>query len=113
MDLFKDLLYATIVKAAIQRLFLIAPFLSWGPLGVLVSHYLTKFAMLLYEIAETFIDLKTVPIKNEKLRKEFERASIKLNIIANGKGIDSPEFKEQRDADHKALLDLVTANRNK
>lgn len=111
MDLFKDLVYDNLVKAAIERLFLAAPFLAWGPFGVIVTHYLTKFANLLYEVTKTFVIVESIPIKNEALRKEYDRASVKLKIIAGEKGINSTEFKEARNADKENLLKLVTVRR--
>jgi hypothetical protein len=111
MDLFKDLVFDTLVKAALQRLFSLVPLLGWGPLGMVISFYLTKFADLLYSGVKEFVEVESIPIKNEALRKEFDRASVKLKIIAGGKGIDSPEFREARNADKENLLKLVTVNR--
>lgn len=105
--LFKALVWDALVKAAIARLFAAVPFLAWGPVGFLVSHLLTKFADKLFEAASMAIAMEKIILTNEAHLKEYERASVKLKIIAREKGIESPEFKEARDAEKAALSKFV------
>lgn len=109
-DLFKNLVWDNLIALGIEKLFRLLPFLGWGPIGFLVSKIIWKFSDVLFEVTDTFIDVKEIPIRNNNLRKEFDRESVKLMIIAREKGIDSIEFKTERENAKKSLSNLVRFN---
>lgn len=80
-DFFKILIFDTIVKAAIKRLFLMVPFLGWGPIGILVSYLIQKFADMAYEEGKEAVILSTIKFKNEMHQNEFDKAFLKLKYI--------------------------------
>lgn len=102
-DLFKDLVWDNIVKAAILQLHVIFPPIAIWPLSVISTFYLTKFTDIIYFGIKLFIDVTTIKIKNVQLRDAYNVASVKLKLIALKKGIDSDEFKQQRIKDREAL----------
>lgn len=107
MDLFKDLVWGALVKAAITRMFAAMPALAWGPVGVFVSWVVAKFADRLYEHAKEYVALETIAFKNLKLEKEFDRRLVMLRIIERESGINSDAFKKGREDAKKALSDVV------
>ncbi len=99
-----------LVKQVISAIFSTVPFLAWGPFGLITSVIVTAIADKIFKEAALQLEIELIPIKNEILRKEFDRASIKLKLLACEKGIDSPEFKEARNANVEALSKLVRLN---
>ena len=106
-DLFRSLVWDNLVKAAIKRIFMAVPFLTMGPLGSVTTFIITKITDKLYVVLKESVDLQVIVFKNKKLGKEFGRASVKLKIIANERGVDSNEFKEQREIHKKRLANFV------
>nr|BFD58919.1 hypothetical protein CKG001_10260 [Bdellovibrio sp. CKG001] len=107
MDLFKDLVWDSLVKAAITRMFVAMPALAWGPFGVFVTWVVTKFADRLYEHAREYVALETIAFKNKQLEKEFDRRLVMLRIIERESGLGSEAFKKGREDAKKALSDVV------
>lgn len=106
-DVFKELIWSAIKKAALAALFKAVPWLAWGPLGVAVGFVVGLAADYLYDAIKMTIDLKMIVFKNDQLRRAYDDASAKLAIIAHGKGIDSPEFKSAREEHKKKLSEFV------
>lgn len=109
-DLFKELVWHSLVKAALSRLFLAVPFLGWGPFGYVISYFAMKYADELYDAVKLLIEVEVIVFRNKEFEKSYNDASVKLHIIAKDKGIDSPEFRSARDEDKKRLSDLVRFN---
>jgi uncharacterized protein (DUF2342 family) len=106
-DIFKDLVWTAMITAAKQALFAAVPWLGWGPIGVFVGFVIGLLAEHLYDAMKLAIDMRLIVFKNEQHRKAFDDASVKLKIIASGKGIDSPEYREAREEHKKRLSDFV------
>lgn len=102
-ELFKQLVWDALVRAALRKLFAALPWLSWGPLGAVTSYVFIYFADRLYEVLSEVIEMEYIAFKNEAHRRTFDKSVVSLQAIADGLGVDSPEFKEQRE---KALADL-------
>lgn len=77
----KSLTFDVIVKAAIQRLFLAVPFLGWGPIGLVVSHYIIMFADFGYDIGREIVVGWSYKFKNEAHQAAFDDEMIKLKMI--------------------------------
>lgn len=105
--IFKELVWDSLVKAAIARLFAAVPFLAWGPVGIAVSWALTLFADKIYEAVKLAVELEVIVLRNEAHRRAFDRASVELRLLARTKGIESPEFKVAREEHKKALAQFV------
>ena len=103
-ELFKQLVWDTMVRAALAKLFAAAPFLAWGPLGPVVTYLAVYFTDKLYAIMAQTIEMEFIAFKNEAHRRTFDKSVNELQSIADGPGVDSPQFKEQRE---KALADLA------
>jgi hypothetical protein len=106
-DLFKVLVWDSLVKFAISRLFAARPFLSWGPVGVIVGWALNLLADKLYAAADEFVDMTVIPIRNTALRAAYDRESVRLKLLARDKGLGSAEYLKAREDARKAHFDLV------
>ena len=65
------------------------------------------FADKLFETMRLVLDLQAIAFVNEAHKKDFDRAAVTLKIIANSKGIDSPEFQTAREHAKAALSDFA------
>lgn len=106
-DLFKDLVFDHLVKAAIAQVVGLAPFLAWGPVSFIVGKVITYVASLLYEHLRLAINFQVILLNNELHHKAFVEASYSLTKLGKEKGIDSPEFKAQREKHKVALSKFV------
>lgn len=103
-ELFKTLVWDALVKAALRKLFAAIPWLGWGPLGPVVTYLVVLFSDKLYEALSETIEMEWIAFRNDAHRRAFDKSASELQAIADGVGVDSPEFKEQRE---KALADLA------
>ncbi len=106
-DLFKDLVWGAIIKAATNALIKAIPFLAWGPMPMITGLIVGLVGDFLYDQLKDVYNFHSVSIKNEAHRKEFDSAGLKLKLIARDKGIDSDEFKTAREAYRESLAKFV------
>lgn len=106
--LFKRLVWDPMIVSATAALFAAAPWLATWPLGPIVRSLILRFTDKLYALLDKVVDLQVIVLVNAAHRAEYERASVKLKLLAKDKGIDSPEFKEARDAAKVSLAKFVS-----
>jgi len=106
-DLFKELVFDELVKLAIKKLISKFAFLGWGPIGILTNFAVTKFAEMLYENLEEYIEMRKIAFRNKKLEKEFNKKAVHLKLISRQFEVDSPEFLEAKNEAKKALSNIV------
>lgn len=106
-DNFKALFWDVIIKQVINRLFVAAPWLAWGPFGWAVSFLITRFTDKIYTLVRYMVDDAKIVFRNEQFQKEYDRASVKLKILLKEKGMESPEYKAARKEHLEALSSLV------
>lgn len=94
-----------------RRLFAAAPILGWGPIGAFIEWVIRKYADELFDVADSYFDVRNILIKNEELKKEYDRASTMLHIVARDHGIDSDAFRSERENHKKQLSKFVRVNR--
>lgn len=107
LDTFKELVWDAVVKAVLQKLFVAVPLLGWGPIGYVISHFAVKYSDEIYAAVKMFIVVEAITLRNKSFEQAYNKASVKLHIVAKTDGIDSVSFKEARDADKKALSKFV------
>lgn len=99
MDLYKDLIFDTIMEAAVKKLIVRFPAFGMFPLNLFLSWFASHLAEAFYVVMKSL----NVTFENARLRQEFDNSSVALKIIATEKGIESDEFKEARQK-HKQKL---------
>lgn len=109
-DLFKDLVWNALVKAALSKLFAAVPLLGWGPIGFVITWIATRYADELYDGIKLFINIELIAFRNKEFEKMYANASVKLKIIAKDHGIESEEFKNARVQNRKSLEDFARYN---
>lgn len=109
LDVFKELVWDTLVEKAIQQqlISLIGASLAGGPLGAFLGWILVKFAGALYGHISKIANLHAIAFKNEEAQETYDRASVKLQIIYDQSGVDSEEYTNARIENKKRLKDLV------
>lgn len=107
MDIFKDLIWNALVKFALAKLFEAIPFLAWGPVGLIVGWLAGKIADYIYEALSEAVNFELIVIRKVEFAKEYALQSYNLKMIAQGKGIDSDEFKAQREIAKAALSHFI------
>lgn len=107
MEIFKALIWNNLVNLALARLVGAMPFLAWGPVNAFVRWLAFKVSDAIFEELHLRVDLHQIVVKNEKLKKEYDRASIKLGLISRTEGRDSDEFKKAESEFKNSLADLV------
>lgn len=98
------------MKLAVSRLIIAIPFLGWGPMGLITQWVVGIVAEAIWNALDLAIDMTLIPIKNQGLKREYEAASLRLKIVAENQGIDSPEFEEARNEEHARLANFVRFN---
>lgn len=106
-DPFKDLIWDNVVRAALAALMAAIPFLALPGLSLLVTLVVTTFANLVYDSIRELIDLRTISLKNEEHRREFDKAAIALRLLEKDFGPDSAEYKAARERHREALAQFV------
>lgn len=106
-DIFKGLIWDTLVAIAVKQLFVLIPFLGWGPIGLFVGFIVNKIASLLFNALKEIIDFNVIVIRKQNLAKEFSIQAYNLKMLADTKGINSDEFKAQREKSKVALSEFI------
>lgn len=109
-DIFKALIWDTLLTAAINALFKAVPFLAWGPLGFVVSAVIRWVGNKVFEGVDEYIDLQTIAFKKLELAQEYAKHAIELKRIAQKSGTESPEFMNARTIAQNALRDAIKFN---
>lgn len=106
-DTLKVLFWDVLVQKLMERLFLAAPFLSWGPFGIVARYIVTQITDRLWKLVKFAIDDQKIVFRNEEFRKEYDRAAVKLKLVLNQYGADSVHYEDARKAHRDALASLV------
>ncbi len=105
--LFKSLIWDTLVKVGTVELFVAVPFLAIWPLNMIVSSFINMLGNAFFKQFKMVIDLQAIAFVNEQHRKEFDKATVVLKVIAHDKGADSDEFRKAKDEAAQSLSKFV------
>lgn len=105
--IFKGLIWDLLISALLKKIFAALPILGWGPIGWLVTFIVGKLADALFEVLAEFVNFQVIVLRKEALAKEYAVQSYNLKQLADSKGIDSDEFKAQREKAKAALAQFV------
>lgn len=109
-QLFKELVWHNLVKAALGQLFAASPFLAWWPLSAIITGVVMKYADMLYDSVKLFLDVEYIAMRNETFHREFTVEVVKLKAIAKNKGINSKEYQDEREKSRQALSNFGRYN---
>lgn len=105
--IFKSLVWDVMIKSAVGKAIALLALSPTGFVANIVATLLIKFSDWLYPIFEKAIKVGEIKLSNEIHQRAYEKAQYKLKVIAIEKGIDSDEFKKQRDIEHNKLVDAI------
>lgn len=97
-DLFKGLAWDTLITAALAYFNI-----DFWPLNAV----LTFFTNRVYEFLRLQFDLGTIVFTNAEHKRAFDSASVTLKIVAQDRGINSPEFMNAKENARLALARFV------
>lgn len=86
------------------------PFLGVGPVGVIFGWAFNKIANKIYEVLELEIAVRLIHLKNDALRKKYDKSYVALREIAGRYGENSEQFRKSRDLARSSLAALVRHN---
>lgn len=107
LDTFKELIWDSLVKAALGKLFAAFPLLGWGPIGWAITWIVGHYNEMIYLGLKEFIKLENIALRNEQAERAYGTASVKLKLIARSNGIESVAFRKARDEDKEKLSHFV------
>lgn len=106
-DLFKGIVWDNLIKAGTESLLKALPFLSIWPIGPIIRFVINKFSNYLFENLRLMVDLKAIAFVNDKDRKKFDEHAVKLKILERDYGLNSKQYKEERNKAHERFSQLV------
>lgn len=109
-SLFKSMVWDVLLKRGIDILITSLSISPQGILAVIITKLIIIVANKLYPIIVQMVRIESVVLTDEVHQKSFERAQLKLKIIAKEKGIDSQEFKDAREKEKETLYKLIKFN---
>jgi len=112
--LFKTLVWDSLVSAltaslmgALSRVAVLSVFFTWGPVAAIISYLVEAITNKLFSLLKLAVDLEMITLQNALHHKAFQDAVVKLKVIAHDHGVDSDEFKKQREIEKQALSAFV------
>lgn len=111
LDNFKELAWEMMLDEAIRKMVAANPVLSFGPVLILMTLVIRYFAIYFYQVFSIYIKTDLIVFTNAELQKQFGVKAVGLKQVAVTKGIESPEFKEARRENQKALSDFTRYDR--
>ena len=108
--IFKSLVWDVLVKSIIARLIIALSISPQGFLALTLSKIVTSLAEKIYPTVIRLVKISSIKFKDEIDQRAYEKAALLLSVVAIEKGINSDEFKKQRDIEHSKQAELVIFN---
>lgn len=108
VNLFKSLVWDSLVKKLIASILTKLMLTATGPLGWFVGTVVTKISDQLFVIFSMFADVSTIRLRNAIHQKQFDDASEKLGIVLAEHGPNSQEFQNAHAKEQDAFYNLIT-----
>lgn len=106
-EIFKELVWDNMVTAVLESFYTAVPVLRVPPLSTIISWAFRALTDKLYAVLDLAWDLTVIVIRNEQLRRDYDRAAVSLKIIRHDYGVDSKRYLEARDVFRKELAEFV------
>lgn len=110
LTIFRKIVWDVLSKKAIAKVMALLVINPSGVLGTIVLNILAKISEKVFEWVALEIKLESIKVVNEVHQSQFERAQLKLKLIARNSGIESDEFKKARKEEHEKLVKVVVYN---
>jgi hypothetical protein len=107
VDAVKELLWDSIVKDSMTKIFVVLPILGWPPFALLVNFLVKTYSDYLYQALRGFLSEQMILFKNENALRQFKKSAAKLREVAEKNGVNSVEFKETRNENKKLFENFI------
>lgn len=109
-EIFKSLVWDIYIKKLITKILLSFGLSVTGIPASIISKIIVYYAEKAYPIFKNVFKVGSIILTNEFNQKSYERAALKLKLIALRSGINSDEFKNERKIEHDKQSKLVIFN---
>lgn len=110
LTIFRKIVWDVLSKKAIAKVMALLVINPSGVFGTIVFKILAKISEKAFEWVALEIKVESIKVVNEVHQSQFERAQLKLKLIARNSGIESDEFKKARVEEHEKLVKVVVFN---
>lgn len=107
VDAVKELLWDSIVKDSMTKIFVVLPILGWPPFALLVNFLVKTYSDYLYQALRGLLSEQMILFKNENALRQFKKSAAKLREVAEKNGVNSVEFKETRNENKKLFENFI------
>lgn len=108
--IFKSLVWDIAIKKYASKLLISMAISPTGFIGIVITKAIMHLADKLYPIIVNMIKVGEIKLSNEVHQRAYEKAQIKLKLTLEQYGIDSKEFKNEREIEHDKLLRAIVFN---
>jgi len=105
--IFKEIVLMPMLKAGENWLETAVPALDLPILKQIDETVIEAVANAIFNVIVLYIDVEAIKLKNQAHQTAYEAASLHLMVVAAESGIDSEEFKKERDAELIELQKFV------
>lgn len=109
-EAFKSLVWDIYIRKLIVKIIAFFGLGATSLPAVILTKIAIHYAEKAYPIFKKAFKVGSIVLTNEIHQKAYERASLKLKIIAMRSGINSDEFKNERQIEHDKQSKLVIFN---
>ena len=106
-NIFKSLIWDNVVSLFLTYAFAEVPILNLPILHGLTVYFVTLITDGIFMIGRYVTDMTSIKIVEPILLSKYETESIRLGIIAHNSGIDSDEFKKEREIEKQKFHDFI------
>ena len=107
VDAVKELIWDSIVKDSMTKIFVVLPILGWPPFALLINFLVKTYSDYLYQALRGLLSEQMILFKNENALRQFKKSAAKLREVAEKNGVNSVEFKETRNENKKLFENFI------
>lgn len=108
--IFKSLVWDIAIKKYSAQLITSLAISPTGFIGIIITKAIMHFADKLYPMIVTMLKVTEIKLSNEVHQRAYEKAQIRLKLTLQTYGLDSKEFKDEREIEHDKLLRAIVFN---
>lgn len=106
-DAFFEICWDGLKDLALTYLFAEVAWLNVWPLKPIVTYIVNTFSDKLYSVISKFVSVELIILKNSAAQKVFASEAVSLKKVAILKGINSDEYKAQKESAKSALASVA------
>lgn len=106
-NIFKSLVWDNVVSTYTAYVFVQVPFLNVPVIRELTAYLIKTVSDGFFSVGRLFTDMTAIKIIEPILLDKYQKESIRLSIIAHNSGIDSEEFKKEKEIEKQNFHNFI------